>query len=135
MKKENKTLTGSEWTVMSALWGHEPQMLSEVIEALRGSVKWGYSTYATHLNRLCEKGFAGYRQRGRNRFYYPKVKMEDCIRAESKSLRERLGNEGRKQLLLCMIEDIDLDEKDRKELDALVERLSKKRGTQNDEPT
>ena len=130
MKKENRTLTGAEWTVMSALWGKEPQMLSEVIESLQEKVPWGYSTYATHLNRLCEKGFAGYRQRGRNRFYYPKAGMEECVRAESRSLKERMGREGRKQLLLCMIQDGDLTEEDSRELKRLVDRLAERRDPQ-----
>ena len=53
MRKE--TLTPAEWTVMSALWGTEPQSLSEVIASMGDSVDWSYTTYSTYLSKLVKK--------------------------------------------------------------------------------
>ena len=35
-----ETLTYSEWMVMNALWGKDPQPLSGVIEAMGETVDW-----------------------------------------------------------------------------------------------
>lgn len=124
MEQVKKTLTGSEWMIMSALWGREPQILSEIIDSLKGKVKWGYPTYSTHLNRLSQKGMIAFRQRGRNKYYYPLVGKDDCIRAESRSIMERLDEEGAKKLLLCMIRETKLSKSDQEELKSLIDTLS-----------
>ena len=124
MENNKKTLTGSEWTVMSALWGREPQILSEIIDSIGEKVEWGYPTYSTHLNRLIKKGLVGFRQRGRTKYYFPLVEMDDCIRAESQSIRERLDEEGAKKLLLCMIRETKLNKNEQEELKSLIDALA-----------
>ena len=118
------TLTGPEWSVMSALWGHEPQTLSEVIRTMGDSVDWSYTTYATYLSKLSKKGFVGFDLKGRDKFYYPLVEMDEGIQAESKSLMEKLSGAGAKQLLVCMIREGNLSKEDQKELRALIDELS-----------
>ncbi len=118
------TLTGPEWTVMSALWGKEPQTLSEVIRGMGDAVEWSYTTYATYLSKLCKKGFVGFDLKGRDKFYYPLVEMGECIQAESKSIMEKLSTAGAKQLLVCMIREGNLSKEDQNELKTLIEELS-----------
>lgn len=124
MEEMKRTLTGSEWLLMSALWGREPQILSEIINSLEGKVDWGYPTYSTHLNRLSKKGLVGFHQRGRNKYYYPLVEMDDCVRAESRSLKERMSEEGAKKLLLCMIRETKLSKDEQEELKSLIDTLA-----------
>ena len=54
-----ESLTYPEWAVMTALWGKEPQTLSEVIRTMGDKMGWSYRTYASYLNKLCEKGACG----------------------------------------------------------------------------
>ena len=101
-----ETLTGPEWAVMQALWsGVSPKTLSEVIAAMDGAMDWSYRTYASYLNKLCEKGLAGFDIRGRDRFYYPLVDKSRCIRAEGRSLLKKVSEKSAKELLVCMIEE------------------------------
>ncbi len=123
MRKE--TLTPAEWAVMSALWGKEPQALSEVIASMGDSVDWSYTTYATYLSKLVKKGFAGFRARGRDKFYYPLKERDECIEAEGRSLMEKLKGESVKKLLVSMIREGNLTKEDQEDLKALIENLSR----------
>ena len=118
-----ETLTYSEWMVMNALWGRDPQPLSGVIEAMGGTVAWSYRSYDSYLTKFCDKGFVGSEAKGRDKFYYPLVRREDCIRAESRSLLKKVSSRSRKDLLLCMIEESGLRDEDQAELKTLIDRL------------
>ncbi len=118
-----ETLTYSEWMVMNALWGKDPQPLSGVIDSMGGSMDWSYRTYASYLKKLCDKGFVGFEAKGRDKFYFPLVPREDCIRAESRSLLKKVSANSKKALLLCLIEESGLESGDEAELKALIDQL------------
>ena len=124
-----ETLTYPEWMVMSALWGKQPQTLSEVIEAMGDTMDWSYRTYASYLRKLNEKGFVGVEARGRANFYYPLADKEECIRAESRDLLRKVSEGSAKQLLVCMIEESGLAPKDHAELLRLLDELTKEGDT------
>jgi BlaI family penicillinase repressor len=119
-----KTLTAPEWIVMDTLWGKEPQVLSEIIEAIGDKVNWNYQTYASYLNVLSEKGFAGFKKRGRNKFYYPLVEKDACIEAESKNILKKFSQESTEKLLLCMIRDTQLSKAGQEKMKALIAELN-----------
>lgn len=121
-----KTLTASEWIVMDKLWGKEPQVLAEIIDAIGNQVEWNYQTYASYLNVLCEKGFVGFNRRGRTKFYYPLVEKDECIEAESNSMRQKMSKETVEKFLLCMIRDSQLSENAQEKLKALIDELAEK---------
>lgn len=120
-----ETLTYPEWTVLSALWGNQPQTLSEVIAALKGKMDWNYRTYASYLRKLCEKGVVGFEIKGRDRLYYPLVSREQCIQAESRDLIRKVSKKSAKDLLICMIRESGLSPRDHADLQKLLEELSK----------
>jgi BlaI family penicillinase repressor len=74
---------------------------------------------------LCGKGFAGFKKRGRNKFYYPLVEKDVCIEAESKSILEKFSNESAEKLLLCMVRNTQLSESGQEKLKALIEELNR----------
>lgn len=123
MKKE--TLTPPEWTMMSALWGKEPQSVSEVIASMGDSVNWSYTTYSSFLTKLVQKGFLGFTAKGRDKFYYPLKEMDECIEAEGRSLIEKVSVDSAKKLLICMIRESNLTKEDQADLKALIDDLSK----------
>ena len=120
-----ESLTYPEWAVMSALWGKEPQTLSEVIKSMGDKMGWSYRTYASYLNKLCEKGLAGFESRGRDKFYFAIADREECMRAESRSLIKKVSEKRAKELLVCMIEESGLSPKDHEDLAKLLRELSK----------
>lgn len=119
------SLSPHEWAVMSALWRKSPQALGGVIETIGGVVDWNYRTYATYLRRLCDKGFVGFETRGRDKLYYPLVEKEACIRAEGRSIMQKLDGRAAKELLVYMIKESGLSAQDHEELQRLLEQLSK----------
>lgn len=121
----NGTLTKSEWAVMEALWAKSPAPLSHVIKLMGSTVSWGYRTYATHLNKLCEKGAVGFEIDRGDKMYYPLVTREECVRQESQAVFEKVTQRTAKDLLLCMIREGGLSQKDHEELLDLLEKLAK----------
>ncbi len=121
-----KTLTASEWVVMDQLWGKEPQVLAEIIDAIGDQVEWSYQTYASYLNVLCDKGFVDFNRRGRTKFYYPLVEREECIEAESNSMRQKMSKDTVEKFLLCMIRDTQLSSDAQEKLKALIDELAQK---------
>lgn len=119
------TLTYPEWTVLSALWEKQPQTLSEVIATMKGIMDWNYRTYSSYLRKLCDKGVVGFEIKGRDKFYYPLVSREQCIRAESRSLIRKVSGKSAKDLLICMIQEGGLSAGDHADLQKLLEDLSK----------
>jgi BlaI family transcriptional regulator, penicillinase repressor len=121
----NGTLTKSEWAVMEALWVKSPAPLSHVIKMMGDAVTWGYRTYATHLNKLCEKGAVGFEIDRGDKMYYPLVSREDCIKQESQAVFDKVTAQTAKDLLLCMIREGGLSGRDHQELRDLLEELAK----------
>ncbi len=121
-----KTLTKTEWLVMSALWEKPHQTVSGIIETLKEDTDWKYNTYVTYLKRMCELKLLGYQKFGRDRFYYPLVGQEECVLTESKSIIEKMNGQGTKEFLVCMIKGSGLSEKDCEELKVLLDSLNKK---------
>jgi len=120
-----ESLTYPEWKVMSALWGKKPQTLSEVIRTMGDKMGWSYRTYASYLNKLCEKGLVNFEARGRDKFYFAAIGREECMRAESRSLIKKVSEKNAKELLVCMIEESGLSPKDHEELKKLIDELAK----------
>lgn len=119
------SLSPCEWAVMSALWQKSPQALGGVIQTIGDAMDWGYRTYATYLRRLCEKGLVGFTVQGRDKFYYPLVSKDACIRAEGQGLLQKLDARGAKELMVYMIREGGLKQEDQADLQRLLEELSK----------
>lgn len=119
-----ETLTYPEWMVMQALWEKPPQTLSEVIKSMGKAMDWSYRTYASYLNKLCEKGIVSFESRGRDKFYYPLADKSQCIRAESRSLLKKVSEKSAKELLVCMIEESGLSPEDHEDLKKLLNELA-----------
>ena len=120
------TLTTPEWIVMSALWGREPQVLGEIIETIGDRVDWSYTTYASYMKILSDKGFVGFTTRGRMKFYYAAVDKETCIASEGESILEKLGGSDAEELMLCMIKKTELSKEGQERMKALIDSLSGK---------
>ena len=122
--KQKNTLTTPEWITMNALWGKEPQVLSEIIESIGDQVEWSYNTYFSYMKILCEKGYVGYTVRGRMKFYYAKVEREECIEQESESIFHKLGSADAEKLLLCMLKKTKLSREGQEQLKDLIDQLA-----------
>lgn len=127
MNIKKDTLTSSEWIVMEALWSSKESMvLSEIIDAIGNKVEWNYQTYASYLKILCEKDFISFRKRGRNKFYYPLIEKEACIKAEGENILNKMNLDTAESLLLYMLKSTIISNRGQQELIELIEELSQK---------
>ncbi len=131
MANQKNTLTTPEWIVMDALWGREPQVLGEIIESIGDRVDWSYTTYASYMKILTDKGLVTFTTRGRMKFYSPAVTREECIESEGESLLNKLGGDGAEKLLLCMMKKTNLSKEAQERMRALIDELGKKDGAKS----
>lgn len=126
-KQKTNTLTTPEWIVMSALWDREPQVLGEIIETIGDRVDWSYTTYASYMKILTDKGFVEFTVRGRMKFYRAAVDKETCIASEGESILDKLGGDA-EELMLCMIKKTGLSKEGQERLQTLIDALAQKGG-------
>jgi len=120
-----KSLSKPEWALMEALWQKPDLTMSGIIEAMGDIFDWKYNTYVTYVKRMCDKALIGYKRIGRDNFYYPLVKKEQCMMEESRHILDKFSSRSAKDLLVYMIRDSDLNATDREELKALLDELNK----------
>ena len=68
--------------------------MGEIIETIGDRVDWSYTTYASYMKILSDKGYVGFTTRGRMKFYYAAVDKEACIASRG---REHIGKAGRQR--------------------------------------
>jgi BlaI family penicillinase repressor len=56
MARREYLLTGAEWSIMEAVWEHEPAAAPTIQEALQDQNGWSYSTVKTLMDRMAGKG-------------------------------------------------------------------------------
>ena len=125
---KKNSLTTPEWIVMSALWGREPQVLGEIIETIGDRVDRSYTTNASYMKILTDKGFVDFTTRGRMKFYRAAVDKEACIASEGDSILEKLGGSDAEELMLCMLKKTGLSKEGQERIRELIDRLSKEDG-------
>lgn len=121
-----ESLSKQEWVMMETLWQKSPLFLSDIMEAMATSVDWNRSSYLTYLKRMTDKGVIGYETIRGSRSYYPLVKREDCIENESNYILSKMTEDSTRLLLASMIQKSGLSEKDRGELQILIQKLGDK---------
>jgi BlaI family transcriptional regulator, penicillinase repressor len=83
-------ISESEWIVMKVIWANSPCTSGKIIELLEGHTKWKPKTVKSHISRLVQKKAIGFKDENRAYVYFPLVKEEECIKAESQSFLDRV---------------------------------------------
>lgn len=118
-------ISDSEWQVMRVLWGKSPATAKQVVKALSDKTLWSPKTVRTLLNRLVRKEALGFEKNGREYHYYPRVKEEQCVRAETRSFLRRVSGGAAKPMLAAFLEEEKLS---RREIEELKQILDEKGG-------
>lgn len=71
-----KNLTKTEEQIMKYLWKMEKGYMKDLVEQFPDP-KPAYTTIATVLTRMIDKGYVGFAQHGKVREYFPKLKKSD----------------------------------------------------------
>jgi len=114
-------LAGTEWLAMSALWRKGSATARELHAALEPTTGWAYTTVATILKRLAEKGAVESKRRGSARVFEPKVTRLGARRSAFRTLLERAFDGAVGPFLHFLLEEERLSKREREELKRLLE--------------
>jgi len=114
-------LTDAEARVMTVLWRLEQATVAEVVVALGKKPKVSYSTVQTILRILEEKGYVAHDKIARAFVYRAVVDARQARRRAVRHLLGRLFDNSPSLLVLNVLDDERIDQKELKRLRDLIE--------------
>jgi BlaI family penicillinase repressor len=116
MRPSKSTLTGQELEIMKEVWRLESATVRQVYEALLERRRIAYTTVMTMLNILEHKGFLKKSQEDRAYVYSPAQPQKQVVGSMVREFVNRVFNGSAEPLLLHLVEDQHLTEKDLEEI-------------------
>ena len=120
-RKKSPTLTEGELRLMDVLWVRGDATVGEVVEAL-GDPPLAYNTVLTTLRILERKGYVKHRSVGRAFVYAPKVGRDEARSNVIAYVVSRFFDNSPRALMLQLLGDEALDEREAARIRALLER-------------
>src|SRR5262245_13459911 len=124
MRAQSPTLTPQELELMKVVWQRGAATVRDVYESLLERRRIAYTTVMTMLNVLEKKGHLSKRTQGRSYVYEPVRTKQRVLGAMVRDFVERVFDGSAEPLLLHLIEERQLSEKD---LDQLARRIRSRR--------
>ena len=114
-------LSENEWQIMNALWKKSPATAREIIEQIPGEVTWAYTTVKTMLARLVAKEAVSEHKRRNTSLYEPLIAQKHARKNAFITLFDKVLNGAVEPLMLYLIEEKKLTQKEREELIRILE--------------
>lgn len=124
--KHMQKLTKAEEEIMHVLWELEQAFVKEII-AKMPDPKPKYSTVATVMRILTDKGFTSYEQFGNTYRYYPLVTKDAYSRATVKTVMSKYFDGSFRKMVSFFVSKEELDTKELDDLMQLLENERKKK--------
>ncbi len=121
MSGKRLTLTELELKIMKVIWDLDQCTVRQVYEELLKRKRIAYTTVMTMMNILEEKGHLRKRKEGRAFIYVPAHSQERVISNMVEDFVSRVFDGSARPLVLSLLQDRKLSEKDRKEIAKLLE--------------
>src|SRR5215831_17762512 len=121
-RKKSLQLTEAEQRLMDILWTLESGTVADIAEALPKKLDLAYNTVLTIMRILEEKGYVRHSKpkEGRAFIYRPVVSREQASRSALQHLLGRFFGNSAEALVLNLIEDKTLNEKERERIRKLL---------------
>ena len=116
MRAKSKTLTEQELEIMKVVWELQTATVREVYEILLRRRKIAYTTVMTMMNILEEKGYLKKRAEEKAYLYRPTQAKSKVIKAMVQDFVSRVFNGSAQPLLVQLVKDRHLSEKDLEEI-------------------
>ena len=126
MRKPRPTLTEQELEIMKVIWQLEGATVRQVYEKLLEQRHIAYTTVMTMMNILEQKGHLIKRQADRAYVYTPRQPQKQVIRGMVQEFVNRVFNGSAEPLLLHLVEDKQLTEKDLDEIRREIRKSAKR---------
>jgi len=120
-RKKSPTLTEGELRLMDVLWARGDASVGDVVDAV-GDPPLAYNTVLTTLRILERKGYVKHRTVGRAFVYSPKVGRDEARSNVIAYVVSRFFDNSPRALMLQLLGDETLDEREVARIRALLER-------------
>lgn len=125
-QKDNKiTLTKGEEEVMQLLWELGKGTVNDILERY-GQEKPKYTTVATFLKLLEDKGYVGHLQQGKSNMYYPLVEKAEYAGSVASSMLDNFFGGSLMQMVSYFNKERQLSKEDKQELLRLAQQIMDK---------
>jgi predicted transcriptional regulator len=124
MRRRTKTLTEQELEIMKIIWNLEQATVRDVYNALLAGRRIAYTTVMTMMNILEQKGHLKKSQVDRAFVYKPAHPKQQVIGSMVRDFVDRVFNGSAEPLLLHLVNDKKLTEKELNEIREIVRRKS-----------
>ena len=114
--RQSPTLTEAELRIMDVLWPNGSATVQQVLDALPGKPELAYNSVLTTIRILEKKGYVKHVKDGRAHVYAPAIERKEATRSEISHLVSRFFRDSHEDLVLNILEDRGLDEKELKRL-------------------
>ena len=122
MRSKSPTLTHQELEIMKVVWDRETVTVRDVYEELLEKRKVAYTTVMTMMNILEQKGHLVKTQEDRAYLYRSTKPRNQVIRGMVREFVNRVFNGSAEPLLLHLVEDRKLSERDIEEMRTLIRK-------------
>jgi BlaI family penicillinase repressor len=122
MRPKSPTLTEQELEIMKIVWAREVATVRDVYEALLERRKIAYTTVMTMMKILEQKKYLLKTQEDRAYIYRPAKPKNQVIKGMVREFVNRVFNGSAEPLLVHLIEDRRLSEKDLEEIAQMIRR-------------
>lgn len=118
--RQSETLTEAELRIMEILWRKGSCTVQQVVDWL--PLTLAYNSVLTTIRILEKKNYVKHAKDGRAHVYEPIVQREEATRTEIRHLVSRFFRNSHEALVLNILQDERLDDKELKRLRELLER-------------
>lgn len=119
--KKNNSISSAELEIMEILWeSKEPLKIQEICDRAKGGEK-NYSTVATLIGRLKEKGAVSGKKDGKSYYYQPTVNKDKYVKSQTRRLIQRLYHGSVRELAASLFKSGELTKEDLQELRKLLD--------------
>ncbi|HVY69913.1 MAG TPA: BlaI/MecI/CopY family transcriptional regulator [Verrucomicrobiae bacterium] len=126
MPKPSIELTPAEWTIIKAVWDHEPCAAPAVQELLEPQTAWTYSTVRTLMDRMVAKGLLNAEKIRNLTLYRSAVTREQAQRGELLDTLKRAFDGAMTPMVQCLLDTGDLSAAELAELELMIKARQKK---------
>ena len=125
MSKPTVELTEAEWSIIKAVWEHEPCTAPAIQEKLHRATDWTYSTVRTLMDRMVVKGVLKARKEGKLTIYHSVVTRAQAQRGELFYALKHAFNGALTPMVQCLLENNDLDVDELEKLESFIKAKRK----------
>jgi predicted transcriptional regulator len=122
MRSRSTTLTDQELEIMKVVWQLERATVRDVYENLLEKRKIAYTTVMTMMKILEQKGYLKKTLQDRAHLYEPTEPKQRVVKAMVRDFVDRVFNGAAEPLLVHLVEDKKVSEKDLEEIRAMMRK-------------